>query len=340
MPLSNRPYKSPLPDYGLRYFEHLLADFEELPATEPRLGTGQEILQKYKENPRSLTWGDVYRFDRLILSLQPEATLRRRAWTLRTKYREVAGQNAYDKYLVSKPPDENSRIEDLRADMKSLLDQLHWYYSLIPIRESMRTGVTRAVVIGILIYAVLLGIVLGWMQVFSQTVGSSFWAIVFVVAFAGIVGGAISLQRRIQSIPTEGDPLPSIFEIKNGTFGLYFAPFSGAIFALVLYLLFAGGLIQGDLFPKVRLGEGIADSIEYAKLIVWSFIAGFAERLVPDALDRLVQRSQNASSGGAGVVGPSQPAGQGISPPEGEPEQTAETDPAPAADGSLPDTTK
>ena len=32
---------------------------------------------------------------------------------------------------------------------------------------------------------------------------------------------------------------------------------------------------------------------DVAKLIVWSFLAGFAERLVPDALDRIVSQSQS-----------------------------------------------
>jgi hypothetical protein len=32
---------------------------------------------------------------------------------------------------------------------------------------------------------------------------------------------------------------------------------------------------------------GVAD---YAKIIVWSFVAGFAERFVPDFLDRLVNQ--------------------------------------------------
>lgn len=71
----------------------------------------------------------------------------------------------------------------------------------------------------------------------------------------------------------------------------------GAVFAGLLLLLFAGEFIQGQLFPKiVPMGDNFAElfvqtrleaPIDRAKLLIWSFMAGFAERLVPNALNRL-----------------------------------------------------
>jgi hypothetical protein len=85
----------------------------------------------------------------------------------------------------------------------------------------------------------------------------------------------------------------------------------GAIAATVIHMLFASGILQGDLFPKFmcQLGDGKcisfgsligswgpASAPEYAKDIVWGFIAGFAERLVPDTLQNLSRSSQKEES--------------------------------------------
>ena len=53
--------------------------------------------------------------------------------------------------------------------------------------------------------------------------------------------------------------------------------------------------MEGTLFPLLTTGVP-TDIVNWAKLFIWSFIAGFAERLVPDTLDRLVNQAQRGSA--------------------------------------------
>lgn len=61
--------------------------------------------------------------------------------------------------------------------------------------------------------------------------------------------------------------------------------------------LFIGGFLQGNLFPNFLLnGDDSWTSINvrisgWAKTFVWTFLAGFSERLIPDLLDNLVRRA-------------------------------------------------
>ena len=86
-------------------------------------------------------------------------------------------------------------------------------------------------------------------------------------------------------------------------------PVTGAIGAIVLYYVFASGLVSGQAFPhfdcfadkfpglyeNYQGCKGFPGSfyyapegpVEYAKSLVWAFIAGFSERLIPDTLGKL-----------------------------------------------------
>ena len=79
----------------------------------------------------------------------------------------------------------------------------------------------------------------------------------------------------------------------------------GAIGAVVLYFVFAAGLLKGDLFHEFACLNSAASCSTFhafvsswapanatgnAKAIVWGFVVGFSERFVPDVLNRLGSR--------------------------------------------------
>jgi len=237
----------------------------------------------------------------------------------------------------------------LRADIRYLLSKFYLYYAMLPMREGLREQLTNRAVkmtLVILIVITILAIislgglnyflsggkfdaVFGLTGVFGITVGS--------VALAGIVGGCVSMLQRIQSAPTEGDALFNLAALSNGWRGVSLSPLYGAIFASLLFVLFAAGILEGTVFPKIetvgsektqpaatatatpantapaavptptpnetqRTGvlqvkdflkeTGPKDGVSFALLMIWSFIAGFAERLVPDTLNRLVAKTE------------------------------------------------
>jgi hypothetical protein len=132
----------------------------------------------------------------------------------------------------------------------------------------------------------------------------------FAVVFAtGAVGGAFSFKRRLQQLPSRGESLTDLVELDSGS-GMYFSPIAGGLFAIVLFGLFASGLAKGAVFPDFGDAAGAIKGLlefssklssvsaeNWGKLLIWSFIAGFAERFVPDTLDRLIARTEHSGKG-------------------------------------------
>ncbi|MDQ3802931.1 MAG: hypothetical protein M3416_03645 [Acidobacteriota bacterium] len=364
--------------YTCAYFDHLhseyvrvapAADAEKTRELKERLGPIFERREK-----EELTWDDVYTFDLEILELLSDEDLVRKAYDMRSKYRSIAGARDYDAYIASKPPDLTTlqietikKTEDrvsvasdvLRADIRYLLGQFYLHYSLMPLREGLRDELTRRARKWTLIF---LG-VFSLLIISSQLIGRSFeqfrglvnstvaivTSTVGVVIFAGIMGGCVSMLQRIQSAPNEGDALYNLAALSHGWKGISLSPLYGAIFAMLLYVLFTAGILKGAVFPEVETltappaasaqpspppaSESSAagasaqssatdnpppvqtpsptptpatargslpfsdtapvDGKAYALLVIWSFIAGFAERLVPDTLNRLVTKNQS-----------------------------------------------
>lgn len=317
-----------VPEYGLLYFDHLHGEYCLL-APSITDGEDKKRLDELhdKRKTASVTWDDIYSYELILLKYQNVETLRSKLWSLRNRYRNIAGQAEYDEYVASKAVNlatvnGESGERDLRTDYTYLLREFCLLYSFTSAREELRERLLKRgalLTVGFFLLALLIVLL---SQVFNNTIGDTLgytfklsygFTSLCIVVFAGMTGAFVSMQQRIQSAPSKGDPLYNLSVLTHGWFGIFLSPLSGAIFALILYMFFAGGLLTGSIFPVVRTppllpcnncvsqnigfgnfleNTGPNSGIGYALLLLWSFIAGFAERFVPDKLNKLVTKEE------------------------------------------------
>ncbi len=291
------PGEAELPKFVSSYYEQLKADYD----------AAHIPLQIPLKSPA--TWDGLYRLEMATLHARTGADLRRSAWLVRLRFRNVAGEAAYTSYLASLPPDPATAAEDLlTGDLINLLRRTYYLIALAPSSEAIRhTLLMGAAAMGVLCLVAVVAVV---SVVKPENVG-----IYQLVLLAGAIGGTMSLVQRVQSLP-EADPL--LFRLSGATTivqSLIIPPLTGSIFAGLLLLIFASGVLSGDFFPKFivppadALGVGFATFYShtapesgkaYALMIVWAFIAGFAERFVPDTINRLTaQRSTDRKDASA-----------------------------------------
>jgi hypothetical protein len=359
------------PEYARVYFDNLYGEYsvmKEKIDNKERIKERLEALHKKRDSDK-LTWGDVYEFDLLLLDAAAPKDLVRKAYDMRSRYRSISGSRDYDAYIASKPPDLSTidseananaqpdapvlTVEALRADIRYLLKQFYLYYALLPQREGLRDLLTKRARNLTLFFVLLIIAAIG----LGYGIKGTSTSVAVVVILAGTIGGCVSMLQRIQSAPSEGDAIYNLASLEKGWTGISLSPLYGAIFAMVLFVLFSAGILRGTVFPVIRtIRDEIAGSaqagtqsasatkkddavtqegsptpvaspanaqepakkpdeprqslssipfteflgttypergIDYALLIVWSFIAGFAERLVPDTLNRLVAKNQS-----------------------------------------------
>jgi hypothetical protein len=286
-----------LPRFGLVFFNHLIGEYDSFTGRATinieAFNKISQLKDVYIGNTRPLTWGDLAALECLTLQLRTGPELRERFWAIETRYREVAPKSFFrhGAVIIDRTSIQALSEDELRARTEVIACEFFRLCMLAMCREAMRAKASRRAWMAMFAFMIfyLLGLFL--VHYGLQTLPA--------VLLAGAVGGFISAQRRIQSVTDHGESLVGLIELSSLSAPLsnLWAPVSVALFAVVLYALFAGGLISGELFPSIdtrkdisggftRLfstGCGPSDGAIAAKLAVWCFVAGFAERFVPDA---------------------------------------------------------
>jgi hypothetical protein len=169
-----------------------------------------------------------------------------------------------------------------------------------------------------------------------------------VLALFGAAGAMVSIMRRSQQAldlgPIDIDPIRQISALRHGFSGMLIAALVGPVLALVLFAVFAGHMLDiagltpdfsacpspglkpdlagvtpskeahGCTFAFLNSGYNFTTAGDAAKMAIWAFLAGFAERLVPDVLDKF-SRAADAAPVGTPAVAPAIPPPPVVGPP-------------------------
>ena len=157
----------------------------------------------------------------------------------------------------------------------------------IEVSAQLLIAVTRRLFIALII---LFGLSLSAAALLTESI----YIVPLLVFASGVIGGFVGLQRRLKDLTLFDLELIAASWVYTGL-----SPLVGGVLAFLLFILFLSGLLSGDLFPVFlpdsnsssesflsifeQHGEGHK---EYAKLIFWSFIAGFSEHFVTDVISR------------------------------------------------------
>lgn len=276
---------------------HLLAELNE------RCGGPREIKDQ----------SDVYILELKILKRMTRVELMARIQSLRQNLRQMMVSQDYNDLMekIASVTRDDTSIESLRSEARALTDRVYRRYVLVPKVEDIRLSIARHLLalssVSILSLCLVMVNYLYAEVVLLQPIQIAYLS----AAISGSLGATASTLIRLQKLDVRREPLMQWLSLKKGETSLWLSPVLGALFGLVLFLLFRSGVITGSMFPDVSkvvsqiAYPGLDDRSctvmsscadihrAYTALLLWCFIAGWAERLVPDVLDRLANQAKS-----------------------------------------------
>lgn len=283
--------------------DQTLAEFHAFPEEELRSEsmTARKIANEYRENKRKRpeSWEEMFQLELVLLQILPDEVLRHRTAIIEEKYRAAKLPQ------LSAPP-QNADPHVLRGRAEAMTSELQWVFR----KELELQFAARRLRRGLFADFSTIGLTLLFVSVAIQS-----WApdakpvsVVFLCMLMGLIGSFTSILRRLtlDGGTSMGRPAhySTVMELDTGTGSVSMALLSGVIFGLLTLLLMAGNVVTvAGLTPQIPgtcttdLGTSALPLKEMAKLLVWCFLAGFAEQLVPDVLDKLAGKVTSVGNG-------------------------------------------
>jgi|GEM_PF-6813166 len=316
-----------LPPEALDDLRGVLDGFDRLAALTANVPAGllqqmATLRRRLDEDPGALWWTDLAQAQLSLTQLLDEAGLRAADAAWRRRMSEVAGASRFEAYLKSAidPDATTTTAAMLRADIAECVASVYYFYAAYGLSARSRSEVgksTLRVAGALLALEGAIALLLSWhsapgVPVLMPGQADVQLVLEYLIATSSvaILGAVVNVQRRLQDPTVDVDPFYRYIQTRGDRFSVaVISPLYGAVFGAVIYGLLAANIVGGKLISFTNGGYP-ASSTDVAVLLVFGFIAGFAEQLVPDALTRIAAQTISTVTGGG------QPGPDGTIPPK------------------------
>lgn len=269
----------------------LITELDRLSADDPEKAIIQRLLDPVQTER---TWEKLYEAEQRLAYRRDDDEVKA-DWARRSVEAQNLGVKSVEALRVQFT-DAAATESNRKAIYLRLLDDLHFRYAKRRLdRQTRKQTATWLNTIGLIVCIIgLVVFLIGWS--FQETLKNYLGQAHLIYAiWCGLLGAyfSSSVSMRTTLATLDYDLLISGYSKWSVVQRLLI----GGIAAFLVYLLIAGGLLAGDLFPKAVYSTDLLNpdasakifeipSVDFAKLLVWSVIAGFSERLLPDQLGR------------------------------------------------------
>lgn len=279
-----------------QFFVTLRAYAADLPDMQPLPAGRQKLEALLEKAPADQTWADAYQIEQLLVQFFRDQfvdmELQRRVLEAGTALSpEIAG---HYKEQAKAAPD----MAVKRALLLRLVNDLQWRYTVNEAKRGYMKEITKTnswfftwALILVTITATAIMFVYGTDSTHDASANVPLFSNSFALFMAGLAGGwgamfsvLIGLKSRLHECGFDD------LKLSRSKAVLAVRPLIGVGAALILYFFLQSGLLSGEAFPKIT-GATLLSTKDLAMLVVWCFVAGFSEKLVPDLLARTESRA-------------------------------------------------
>lgn len=248
------------------YYESMRDNFEGYDVTNDVDGF-ERLRGDFKSlvpgGDREPTLGELFRIELALLRHLPDSAVESRFWSIDDRFRRTVPQSVIDSYDRRIPPLGDAKwstIDFVRSQSRTLLDVIHANYLINLGREQSTKRLMFIIAMASLF-------ILAIAAVLTLTApGDVARQGLVLFAVAGMFGAIISIVNRLQKATSRDamaqDGIFELIGLRTGWVSILMSITIGGVFALVLYAMVMGGVVDlfvpelGPLEPGEREGAG------------------------------------------------------------------------------------
>ena len=245
-----------------------------------------ERLDQLLDPTQPHTWSEAYEAEQMLVDTFDDRTLETES-AVRTLEATKTLSPKVAAFYADGLSKARSGVER-QGLLARLVNDLQWRYTVNEVKRRYATEITRrtswSFFFSLAAFGIAVGLIAYWQVPINDRV------LLVVAALAGTWGATFSMLASLKG-RLSGSELNDM-KLMRPRVVLLSRALIGTGAGCVFYFLIRSGLLKGNAFPDFdALDGGGFPEEQLALLIVWCFIAGFSEKLVPSLLEKTEARA-------------------------------------------------